>query len=150
MTGGTLGGSSQRAPHYGSQASQEEAMSSRKEKRRFTRVDVGEIAVEVSRPDGTRFQGTVRDMGVSSVYVLCTEKVEPGNCCDVDILLGERRIRIECIGKSVRQDENGIAFAITDINFANFRHFHNLLLYNAPDRQVVEEELQKERTTPVE
>ena len=113
------------------------------EKREFTRVPI-HLNVEFSSPQrATSSVCQLKDVSMNGVYVHCDNPLPIGSDCKITVILGSEAvpIRIEVSGKIARVDADGMGMEITEIvGIESFEHLRNLVLYNSPNVDQVEQE----------
>ena len=110
--------------------------------REFTRILI-ELEVQVTPTQQPTVSYQVKDVSMKGLYLLCEQPLPMGTECRVTLLLGakERPVRIEVSGKVVRVDTDGMGVEITEIvGVESLTHLRNLVLYNSPDTDQVEQE----------
>ena len=114
-----------------------------KENRRlFTRVDIN-LHVEVAPGQERTFTGTIRNLSLNGMFVVCDACPPCGVTCHATICLegGGGVLPVGVGGTIVRADAGGVAVAFTRISPDGFGHLRRLVLYNATDADQVEQEL---------
>jgi len=115
-------------------------MKKTKESREFTRLSIP-VNIEVSADGIDPFTVTALNISMSGVLLSPDKKLPMETQCEVHILLGEQDpLIIVCRGKVFRSDENGVAIGFTEMDMSGFEHMKNLLLYNAPDADQLDDE----------
>jgi hypothetical protein len=95
-------------------------------------------------PEGGReFACRVHDVSLNGVNLDCAESLEPGTACQVRILLGTggEPLPIAATATVKRSGDGCLALRLDRVAPDDFEHLSNLVLYNAPDPQVVETEV---------
>jgi hypothetical protein len=108
--------------------------------REFTRVPI-QIQAEVIG-GGLTFKGTsTRNLSMKGVFVACSERLPEGTECQINLLLADGAIKVQIEGIVAHDYAEGVAFQFTRILGAeSFEHLQKLVLYNAPDPELVENE----------
>ncbi len=99
--------------------------------------------VEVCSEKGKLISNKAKDISLRGLYVYAREeRPDIGELCDVKISLS-KDIVLRFKAKVLRHDKNGFAlsFIATDLN--SISHLKNLLSYNSPDPDKIEEELKE-------
>lgn len=111
--------------------------------RSFTRVPV-HIRALIEPVGYEPAEGVVRDLSLNGVSVACQTLATPGTSCGVTLLLstGAQPIPIRAHGTVARRDLQVVAIRIDGVDPDDFQHFSNLVLYNAPDPNTFEEEVE--------
>ncbi len=114
------------------------------ERRKYQRIRVKlEILLEMGR--GIRIQGICENLSAKGVYFLCDAKPEVGAMGYFVIRLGDERyypaIRVQ--GKVVRKDEKGVGIEFIGLDFRDFEHLKNTIVFSADDPEAAEAEFQK-------
>ncbi|MCP4640371.1 MAG: PilZ domain-containing protein [bacterium] len=117
-------------------------MTNQEDHRDFTRVEV-HIAAEVASEGRSEIHGTIDDLSMNGVLVVCDEPYPVGAFCDIRLILrgGEETVRVEGRGQVKRVETPGMALEFTEIDADSVDHLRRLVLYNAPDSDRVESEL---------
>jgi hypothetical protein len=87
-------------------------------------------------------QASSRDISLKGVFVLTDRSLPVDTPCDVEILLtgSSTRLSIRVQGHVARQDGDGLGIIFESIDPDSYFHLRNLLMYNAPDPDAIEEE----------
>lgn len=115
-----------------------------KHAREFTRTAV---AVDVDLLDSERAErsvaGATRDVSMNGLYLRAERCLPAGARCDVRLYLGGRDsgLCIEAVGRIARLDATGMAVCFEELSYDAYQHLKQLVLLNAPDPDVVLEEL---------
>ncbi|MDP2877171.1 MAG: PilZ domain-containing protein [Holophaga sp.] len=108
--------------------------------REFTRVPIN-VRAEVKGGGFVITSSTTRSLSLKGMFVACTEQVPVGTECEITLFLGDGDIQIQTEGPVVHCYPDGIALQFTRIlGIESFEHLRNLVLYNAPDPDAVENE----------
>jgi hypothetical protein len=117
-------------------------MKSDTDQREFTRIPIQlEVQITPAQQHPTSYK--VKDVSMKGLYLLCDQPLPMGAECRVTLLLGDKEnpVRIEVGGKVVRVDTDGMGLEITEIvGVESFEHLRNLVRYNSPDTNQVEQE----------
>jgi hypothetical protein len=119
-------------------------MKSEIDQREFTRIPM-QLDVQITSTQQPPTSCQVKDVSMKGLYLLCEQPLPMGAECRVTFLLGDKEspVRIEVSGKVARVDTNGMGVEITEIvGVESFEHLRNLVLYNSPDADQVEQEFQ--------
>jgi hypothetical protein len=117
---------------------------SKKELREFSRVSVG-MRVQVTSGKQAIFSPHLKNVSMSGVFLISPEKLPAGSECQVAIFLEarENQERIEARGRVVRITDEGMAIHFEEIiGPESYHHLRNLVLYNAPNAEKVEKEIE--------
>ena len=109
-------------------------------KREFTRVPVHchPVIRAEGRPIVCDFIST---LSMNGMFVKTPEQLPIGTECQITIALVEHEVEIELLGTVVHAYGDGVAFTFTKIfGPESFEHLRNLVLYNASNTDVVEDE----------
>jgi len=111
--------------------------------REFSRVAIP-VRVEVLFDGEAPLTGQAHDLSLNGVLLL-TDQIKPvGSICSVHILLGdESPIVIRAEGEVARSNPAGMAVRFRAIEMDSLRHMRNLVLYNASEPEVVEQEFSR-------
>jgi len=109
-------------------------------RRDFTRVTAG-VDVEIISGD-TTISGLVHDVSLNGIFVQCSTPLPEGSHCRVNIILQgtQAPLRVSEKGTVTRSEKAGMAIEFDEIDVDSFAHLRNLVLFNAPDAEAVEEE----------
>lgn len=115
-----------------------------KNKRRFTRIQF---------KVGARVEVGIKSYNVNEIYNLSiggcllplNTGLQPGDKCIVKIILSkiDDNMNVETDGEIVRSDDNMTAIKFIRIDPDSLFHLQNIIRYNAPDANVVEDEIDK-------
>lgn len=117
-------------------------MSEGSNKREFTRVDV-DIAAEVQRPGGHPIMGVVEVISMNGLMIAAEDSLPDGLHCQIKLILrgGVEPLAFEVFAEVVRYNKpNKLAFAFTQIPIESYSHLKNIVLANASEADVVENE----------
>ncbi len=114
------------------------------ERRRNQRVNVRlETILELSR--SVKTHGVCENLSAKGLFFACDPKPQVGALCTLVLRLGDDRyhpsIRIQ--GKVVRADDRGVGIEFLAIDFHDFEHLKNIVLYSATDPDKVEAEFRQ-------
>lgn len=114
------------------------------ERRKYQRIRVKlETLLEMGR--GVRIQGTCENLSAKGVYFVCHPQPPVGGMGFFVIRLGDERyypaIRVQ--GKIVRKDERGVGIEFIGLDFRDFEHLKNTIVFSADDPEAAEAEFQK-------
>ncbi len=113
-------------------------------KRRFSRIPFS-IKAEITINNESFSVDTINDIGVGGGSFPITAQPESGTICTVKIFLegvsSELSINIE--GKVLRSDPGAVIVQFVRIDPDSLYHLQNIIRYNAPDPDAVEEEINK-------
>ncbi len=108
--------------------------------REFTRVPI-RVRTEVRGGGLSITSLAAQTISLKGMLVNCAERLPIGTECQITLFLGEGDIQIEAEGNVVRCYPEGIALQFTRIlGLESFEHLRKLVLYNAPDPELVESE----------
>ncbi len=119
-------------------------MSEGSDKREFTRVAV-DIAAEVQRPGGQSVMGVVEVISMNGLMISAEENLPDGLHCQIKLILrgGITPMAFDVLAEVVRYDKpNKIAFSFTQIPVESYSHLKNIVLANASESDVVEDEFE--------
>jgi hypothetical protein len=116
-------------------------MTTEPSKREFTRVSV-ELRAQMTVGDRAVAGSGAKNISMKGLLFETSEQLPVGTECDVVLFLGDGDIQIETQGNVVGLYADGIAVQFSKImGIDSFEHLKNLVLYNAPDLEQVEHEL---------
>jgi hypothetical protein len=82
-------------------------------------------------------------LSLKGMLLVCGERLPEGTDCTITLHLGDGGLQIQAEGRVVRAYPEGLAFQFTRIlGLESYEHLRKLLLYNAPDPEVVEGEFE--------
>ena len=113
-------------------------------RREFTRVPVVLEAEIVTGQSTIRVHQT-KNISLNGIFLVAEEKLALHTNCYLTLFLGGRQSQqqIKVRGRVVRLEDEGMAFFFEEILGAeSYIQLRNLLLYNTPDTEIVEEELE--------
>jgi hypothetical protein len=116
------------------------------EKRRFSRIPcnrVAELTVE-----GTVYPfAQVENLSVGGCSLRTSLELQPGTACRfwLPLELTTSELGVEVHGEIVRCDGGAVCIQFTKITPENLFHLHNLIRFNAPDPDRIEEEIAERR-----
>ena len=110
--------------------------------REFTRVPV-QFQVHL-QAEGRSIPCTeVRTLSMNGMFVRTSEQLPAGTECEITLSLLETEAEIHLIASAVKNYPDGIAFQFVKIlGPESYGHLRNLVLYNAPDPEAVEQEFE--------
>ncbi len=116
----------------------------REERRARTRVQFNrQIRILV---EGRRLAVvSLRDISLNGVFVITEDKAEVGEQCQliIDLAAEGQEPRLIIDGVVTRVKENGLGIQFTEMDPDSFFHLRNIVLYNAPDPDQVEAEIER-------
>ena len=110
------------------------------ENRRFSRIHFwGAAELTVA---GKLFSiEKVVDLSVGGCHFSLVADVAKGDACQVKLFLGYGQVTVEAGGDIAWIDDGTVAISFTSISPENLQHLKNIIRYNAPDAEKVEEEM---------
>ncbi len=116
-------------------------MSEAPNQREFTRVHV-QVKVEVTALGRTIHSTQPQDLSLKGLMIRTEERLPHGTPCQVRLLLGDQQTEILAEGEVVRDYEDGFAVQFSRLlGVESYEHLRNLVLYNSPDTERIEQEL---------
>jgi hypothetical protein len=118
--------------------------SEEKNAREFSRVPV-KVRVLV-RSEGIDINSKRSiDLSMNGIFVECDEPLPLGTKCELTILLDgtDPMIRAECGGIIRRVAPEGMAIEFVELTLESYEHLQNLVRFNAPNLETVENELKE-------
>lgn len=112
-------------------------------KREFTRTSV-RIAAQMESEDVSIHCDQTRDLSMKGLFLLTKDRLPVGTTCRTVLYLVEcgSPLSIEVTAKVVRTEEDGMAIEFLEILEPEcFEYLRNLVLYNSPNPERVEKEL---------
>ncbi len=112
------------------------------EKRRFSRVPF-RVSVEMTVNDILYSSEEINNLSVGGCLLPIKMDVGTGTKCNLEILLSgknsELSVRVE--GKIIRCESGAVAIKFTEIQPDSLFHLQNIVRYNSPDTDRVEQEI---------
>jgi hypothetical protein len=108
--------------------------------REFTR---NTVRLEVTvRTDGHRdIRGRSRELSMNGLFVMTCEQLKPGTRCHITLTLSDNETAIETDGHVANVHDAGMGIAFDEMEPESFNHLRKLVLFNAKDYELVEQEL---------
>ena len=109
--------------------------------RKFSRVNFRVDATITS--EERQFHGEVKDLSMSGMYMLTSERLNLNDPVDVTIILtgASPEIKVKFSGEVIRVDELGIGFSFKKMCLDSYTHLKNIIAYNSDDAEKVLEEI---------
>ncbi len=110
------------------------------ENRKFSRIGfwgAGEIIVEGK----TYAIEQVEDLSVGGCHFALESNFSKGVVCVIHMFLAEGQITVEAEGEIAWTDGKTIGISFTSIAPEDLQHLKNIIRYNAPDSEKVEQEM---------
>ncbi len=114
-------------------------------KRRFSRISL-EMPARVIVDGGASFEvEELVNLSIGGCLILNELDFVDGSGCKVTIPLseGDEALKIEVIGEVVRREKEFIAVKFTKISPESLFHLQNLIRYNAPDSDRIDDEIEE-------
>lgn len=114
----------------------------REEKRRFSRV-VFKMKAELAVPGKLYTIEEIADLSVGGCQLEVGEELATGTECSLLIILNpaDRRMNVEVSGRVIRSEGGVSGIKFTSIGPEALVHLRNIIRYNAPDPDRIEEEI---------
>jgi c-di-GMP-binding flagellar brake protein YcgR len=115
----------------------------RKDRRRFTRVDVVmEITLQPKHADPAKKD--LKDISLGGAFVMHCNDLPEGTECTLSIQISGRSgsLRAEVEGEVVRTDENGMAVRFTNVDLDSLLNLQQLLKANSKTPQTIDDEIE--------
>jgi hypothetical protein len=114
------------------------------EKRRFSRIPF-KVNAEVSVGDQLFLVDEIKNLGIGGGFFPIDEPVETGMPCRIEILLegSSSELIIYVAGEIIRNAPDGIAIQFTRIDPDSLFHLQNILRFNAPNPESIEDEINR-------
>ncbi len=109
--------------------------------RKFSRVN---FKVDATIKTAERqFRGDVKDLSMSGMFMLTTERLHMGTPVDIAIILtgSAPEIHVGFSGEVSRVDENGLGITFKKMDLDSYTHLKNIISYNIDDAEKVTEEI---------
>ena len=112
------------------------------EKRKNIRIDFKTRVVLKCEGQTILSDADSRDISLKGMFIKTDQALEIGTPCDLELILSgaSTNLSIAIKGKITRQGDGGIGVSFDGIDLDSYWHLKNLLLYNAPDPDVLEKE----------
>ncbi len=108
--------------------------------REFTRVLVAARTL-IKAGNVSLSAAQAHSLSMKGMSILSPERLPVGTECELTIVLVEGEVEIQVLGTVVVHLADGMAFLFTKIlGLESFEHLRNLVFYNAPNVEQVEEE----------
>jgi hypothetical protein len=108
--------------------------------REFTRVLVAARTL-VKAGNVSLSAAQAHSLSMKGMSILSPERLPVGTECELTIVLVEGEVEIQVLGTVVVHLADGMAFLFTKIlGLESFEHLRNLVFYNAPNVEQVEDE----------
>lgn len=113
-----------------------------KSQRRFSRIPLSFPARLIVDDTEVYDIRELANLSMGGCLVPLEEDIPNGTRCAITIRLagGLGNTPVNIVGKAIRQDKNYVAIQFTRISPESLYHLQNLIRYNAPDPDQVEEE----------
>ena len=115
------------------------------EKRRFSRV-IFKVKAELTVDEQVYHVDEIHDLSVGGCYLdIKDESVRVGGDCTLKIVLNpaDSTTDVKVEGSVVRAREEGVALKFTGITPESLEHLQNIIRYNAPDPDKIEDEIEQ-------
>lgn len=114
------------------------------DKRSFTRIPF-QMNTEVVIEDETYSTDKITNLSVGGCFLPIKINPEPETTCSVRIILEgtTEEIAVQVEGKIVRVTPEGLAVDFVSIDPDSLFHLQNIVKYNSPDADVIENEIAK-------
>ncbi len=114
-------------------------------KRKFSRIPLKFPATLVVNGDEVYDVHELANLSVGGCLIPLVEKVGEGTSCTITIRLvgGLGNTIVHVSGKVIRHDKEFMALQFTKISPDDLYHLQNLIRYNAPDPDIIEEEISR-------
>ena len=112
------------------------------ENRIFTRV-VFDMKAELIISGQIIKIDTIDNLSIGGCLLEYDEQVQPKTACEVNILMSGTRskLKVSLSGEIIRSETDRVAVKFIEITPDSLYHLQNIVRYNAPDVDVIEEEI---------
>lgn len=112
------------------------------EKRRFARVPF-KVKAEITVNDVLYTSEKINNLSVGGCLLPIEADVEAGTECRLKIILSgaKSKLSVHVGGKVIRCESEALAIKFTEIDPDSLFHLHNIIRYNHPDTDKVEQEI---------
>ena len=114
------------------------------EKRRFTRIPF-KVKAEINLAGKLQTVEEINNLSVGGCMLPIVAQLEPGTSCKVRILLGGTadEVAVNIDGEVVRCLPDAVAVKFTRIDPDSLFHLQNIIRYNSPDADAIDNEIDK-------
>ena len=114
------------------------------EKRRFSRIPF-RVNAEITVGEKDFLVDEIKNLSVGGGFFPIEEELEASTPCRVEIILegSSSELSIYIDGEVIRSLEGGVAIQFKRIDPDSLFHLQNIIRFNAPDPDVIEEEIRR-------
>jgi hypothetical protein len=112
--------------------------------REFSRIPL-RLEVQLLFEDGSEVVGEGVDLSLKGTFCKTTERPEVGARCTVALTFNsgdDNKLSFYASGRVARLADNGLAVEFLELEIESFYHLRNLIRYNAPDPEVIDQEFE--------
>ncbi len=112
------------------------------EKRRFTRVPF-RVKAEIRIHNRSYSAAAIDNLSIGGCLLPIEADVEPGTPCQLKVFLSgtNSELSVQVAGQVTRCEPESVAIEFTTIEPDSLFHLHNIVRFNFPDTEQVEEEI---------
>jgi hypothetical protein len=112
------------------------------EKRRFSRIPF-RINAELTSNDKVLLVDEINNLSIGGGFFPIDELLAVGTSCRIELMLegSSSELSIYVSGEVIRSLPEGVAIQFTRIDPDSLFHLQNIIRFNAPDPEVIEEEI---------
>jgi hypothetical protein len=112
------------------------------EKRRFTRIPF-KVNAEITANDILYSVKEISNLSIGGCLLQIKADLEPGTICRLKIMLSgtNNELSIKIVGEINRCFPGAVAVKFTRIDPDSLFHLQNVIRYNAPDPEVIDQEI---------
>ena len=114
------------------------------EKRQFTRVPFN-VTAELSVGDDLYTAEQIYNLSIGGCFVPVEAPLESGAACRLTIRLSgtNSKLFVQAHGEIIRNEKEAVAVKFTEIEPDSLFHLQNIVRYNHPDSEKIEQEIER-------
>ena len=114
------------------------------ERREKTRVYFHTQVVLTSGDSEIVAETNSKDISLKGMFVYTQKMMPIDTSCHIEIILrgSSSRLSLRMEGKVIRHDDSGLGITFDSIDIDSYFHLKNLVMYNAEDPDIIEEEVE--------
>ena len=116
------------------------------ERRKNQRLPIA-MKAEIYVPGKHKYEGQTRDISFGGVFVTFSPvpEIEEGENAVLSIFLQEQptELAIRIWSSVTHKQEGGLGFGFININIEDYTHFRQMMVFNSPDSEALQEELRE-------
>lgn len=104
------------------------------------------LKAQIAKSNGPFQDAEIFSASLGGAFVSCDpSEFSVGQDIKLSILLGEGVIRIECQGKVVYKQEEGVGIGYHEIDPQSLEHLSRLMMYHVAEPELIHHEVQKSK-----